>query len=88
MSSINPCEPGPVTASRTASLAAVFCATMGVGLIFGFQPPLLALVLSRQGESSFAIGALWSVFSPSAAFGVAGALFFAAMVLLLRLKSR
>jgi len=70
MASINPCEPGPVTASRTASLAAVFCATMGVGLIFGFQPPLLALVLSRQGESSFAIGAVTSI-STIAVIGLA-----------------
>lgn len=48
-------------ASKSASLAAVFCATVGVGLIFGFQPPLLALVLTRQGESSFAIGAVTSI---------------------------
>ena len=38
--------------------------------------------------SSFAIGALWSVLSPSAAFGASGALFFAAIILLLRLKAR
>ena len=31
---------------------------MGVGLIFGFQPPLIALTLSRLGYSSFAIGAV------------------------------
>lgn len=29
-----------------------------MGLIFGFQPPLIALVLSRAGSSSFAIGAV------------------------------
>src|SRR5580704_14640403 len=61
MSTIDPCKQGPLSASRSAHLAAVFCATLGVGLIFGFQPPLLALVLTRQGESSFAIGAVTSV---------------------------
>jgi MFS family permease len=39
-------------------LAAVFSSSLGVGLIFGFQPPLVALVLSRLGYSSFAIGAV------------------------------
>jgi MFS family permease len=41
-----------------ASLAAVFSTSLGVGLIFGFQPPLIALTLSRLGYSSFAIGAV------------------------------
>ena len=36
--------------------------------------------------SSIAIGSLWSIVSPSAAFAVAGALFFAAIILLLRLR--
>src|SRR6202046_1814578 len=40
------------------SLAAVFASCLGVGLIFGFQPPLIALTLSRLGYSSFAIGAV------------------------------
>jgi len=39
-------------------LAAVFSSCLGVGLIFGFQPPLIALTLSRLGYSSFAIGAV------------------------------
>jgi MFS family permease len=39
-------------------LAAVFSSTLGVGLIFGFQPPLLALVLARAGSSNFVIGAV------------------------------
>ena len=39
-------------------LAAVFSSSLGVGLIFGFQPPLIALTLSRLGYSSFAIGAV------------------------------
>ena len=40
------------------TLAAVFSSCLGVGLIFGFQPPLIALTLSRLGHSSFAIGAV------------------------------
>jgi MFS family permease len=44
--------------SRRLALAAVFSSSLGVGLIFGFQPPLIALVLSRSGSSSFAIGAV------------------------------
>jgi MFS family permease len=36
----------------------VFSSCLGVGLIFGFQPPLIALTLSRLGYSSFAIGAV------------------------------
>jgi MFS family permease len=39
-------------------LAAVFSSSLGVGLTFGFQPPLIALVLSRSGYSSAAIGAV------------------------------
>jgi MFS family permease len=45
-------------ASRRLTLAAVFSSSLGVGLIFGFQPPLIALTLSRLGYSSFAIGAV------------------------------
>jgi MFS family permease len=44
--------------SRRVILAAVFSSCLGVGLIFGFQPPLIALILSRLGYSSFAIGAV------------------------------
>jgi MFS family permease len=40
------------------TLAAVFSSSLGVGLTFGFQPPLIALVLSRSGYSSAAIGAV------------------------------
>jgi len=43
------------------SLAAVFSASFGVGLIFGFQPPLMALVLQRGGASSLEIGAVTSI---------------------------
>ncbi len=42
--------------SRRLALTAVFSSSLGVGLIFGFQPPLIALTLSRLGYSSFAIG--------------------------------
>ena len=44
--------------SRRLILAAVFSSSLGVGLIFGFQPPLIALTLNRLGYSSFAIGAV------------------------------
>ena len=44
--------------SRRLGLAAVFSSSLGVGLIFGFQPPLIALTLSRLGSSSAAIGAV------------------------------
>jgi MFS family permease len=40
------------------TLAAVFSSSLGVGLTFGFQPPLIALVMSRAGHSSAAIGAV------------------------------
>ena len=60
MSAISPSKPGLLWNSRTLSLAAVLCATVGVGLTFGFQPPLMAFVLARQGASSFAIGAITS----------------------------
>lgn len=45
-------------ASHRWGLAAVFSSCLGVGLIFGFQPPLVALTLSRLGYSSFVIGAV------------------------------
>jgi MFS family permease len=44
--------------SRRLILAAVFSSSLGVGLIFSFQPPLIALTLSRLGYSSFAIGSV------------------------------
>jgi MFS family permease len=40
------------------ALAAVFSSSLGAGLIFGFQPPLIALILGRAGASSFSIGAV------------------------------
>ena len=42
--------------SRGLTLAAIFASTLGVGLIFGFQPPLLALILERSGAASVEIG--------------------------------
>jgi MFS family permease len=47
--------------SHRVQLACVFSASFGVGLIFGFQPPLIALVLERAGASSFEIGAASSI---------------------------
>jgi MFS family permease len=47
--------------SRRLILAAVFSSCLGVGLIFSFQPPLIALILSRLGYSSFVIGAVTGV---------------------------
>jgi MFS family permease len=44
--------------SRRLILSAVFSSSLGVGLIFGFQTPLIALSLSRLGYSSFDIGAV------------------------------
>jgi MFS family permease len=53
-------NPGRGPPSRALTLAAVFSSSIGVGLIFGFQPPLIAFVLSRLGTSAFAIGAITS----------------------------
>jgi MFS family permease len=49
------------TRPHTLALAAVLSTSFGVGLIFGFQPPLMALVLERAGASSFEIGAVTSI---------------------------
>src|ERR1700675_2515012 len=48
-------------ASHRWGLAAVFSSCLGGGVLFGFQPPLIALTLSRLGYSSFAIGAVTAV---------------------------
>lgn len=45
-------------ASRRLTLAAILSSSLGVGLIFGFQPPLIAIALSRTGSSALAIGAV------------------------------
>jgi MFS family permease len=42
-------------------LGAVFSTSLGVGLIFGFEPPLIAMVLNRSGNSSFVVGAVIAV---------------------------
>ena len=39
-------------------LGAVLSSCLGVGLIFGFQPPLIAIVMSRAGSSNFAVGSV------------------------------
>jgi MFS family permease len=41
---------------RNAALAAIFCESLGNGLIFGFEPPLIALALGHSGSSTLAIG--------------------------------
>ena len=61
MPSVAPIREIAPTASHRFSLGAVFSSSFGVGLIFGFQPPLMALVLERGGASSFEIGAVTSV---------------------------
>jgi MFS family permease len=61
MPSTTPIREIAATASQKFSLAAVFSSSFGVGLIFGFQPPLMALVLERGGASSFEIGAVTGV---------------------------
>ncbi len=42
-------------------LAAVFSTSLGVGLIFGFEPPLIAMVLNRAGNSTVGIGSVIAV---------------------------
>ena len=39
-------------------LAAVFSTSLGVGLIFGFEPPLIAMVLNRAADSTVTIGSV------------------------------
>jgi MFS family permease len=41
---------------RTLTLAAILATTFGVGVIFGFQPTLLAFILERSGASATEIG--------------------------------
>ena len=53
-------QPSAGATARRRSLAAVFSSTLGVGLIFGFQPPLIALILEHGGAPSFEIGAITS----------------------------
>lgn len=47
-------------ADRRVTLAAILSSSLGVGLIFGFQPPLIAMALSRAGSSALVIGAVTS----------------------------
>jgi MFS family permease len=61
MPSVAPIPERTRTGAPSYHLAAVFSASFGVGLIFGFQPPLMALVLERGGASSFEIGAVTSI---------------------------
>src|SRR5437660_10411453 len=50
----------PFGLPQSLPVVAVFAATCGVGLVFGFPPPLMAFILERGGTSSFAIGAVTS----------------------------
>ncbi len=43
------------------TLGAVFSTSLGVGLIFGFESPLIAIVLNRAGHSSLLVGAVIAV---------------------------
>lgn len=43
------------------SLAAVLISDVGVGLLFGFQPPLIAFILERAGHTNALIGSVISV---------------------------
>ena len=61
MPSVAPIPERTRTGAPSYHLAAVFSASFGVGQIFGFQPPLMALVLERGGASSFEIGAVTSI---------------------------
>jgi MFS family permease len=61
MSTTTPDKRIPFWDSTSSSLRTVLYASLGVGLIFGFQPPLMALVLARQGASSFEIGAVTGI---------------------------
>src|ERR1700747_592309 len=61
MPSVAPIRESARSGSHRFPLAAVFSASFGVGLIFGFQPPLMALLLPRDGASSFEIGAVTSI---------------------------
>jgi MFS family permease len=42
-------------------LAAVFSTSLGVGLIFGFEPPLIAMVLNRAAKSTVTIGSVIAI---------------------------
>lgn len=48
----------PTGLSNRLLLTAVFSTTLGVGIIFGFEPPLISVVLSRAAHSGAAIGAV------------------------------
>jgi MFS family permease len=47
--------------TRTLSLATAIFTSLGVGFNFGFQVPLVVLILNRAGASSFAIGLVTGV---------------------------
>lgn len=51
----------PLSHSERLSLFAVLSSCLGVGLLFGIQPPLIAFALEREGYSSFTIGTINSL---------------------------
>ena len=53
--------PEPPFVSGWFALFAIYATNLGVGILFGFQPPLIALVLHREGISGLAIGAITSI---------------------------
>jgi MFS family permease len=55
-----PPAPNARDAAERWSRVAVLMSCLGVGLLFGFQPPLVALVLERMGHSGFTIGSVTS----------------------------
>jgi MFS family permease len=65
------------------SIAASLVTREQHGMAFGTMAAVNAV---GDFGSSVLIGALWSAYSPTAGFAVAGALFFAGLILLLRLK--
>lgn len=65
------------------SIAASLVTREQHGMAFGTMAAVNAV---GDFGSSVLIGALWSTYSPTAGFAVAGALFFAGLVILLRLK--
>jgi len=74
-----------VVESLEDSLTAEIVPSERHGMAYG---TLAAVNAVGDFASSIAIGGLWSIVSPSAAFAVAGSLFFAAIVMLLRLRAQ
>ncbi len=61
MSSAPPAAVAASVRARRLGFAAVFATNFGVGLLFGFLPPLIALVLKRHGASNAEIGGITGI---------------------------